>query len=44
MNGSNLDKDYTTLQFETDKDAIKMFVFYFIELTMMDGKMRQHMD
>lgn len=32
MNGSELDKDYLTFWFESDKDAVKMSIFYFIEL------------
>ncbi|KAA0040653.1 hypothetical protein E6C27_scaffold370G00070 [Cucumis melo var. makuwa] len=44
MNGFELDKDYPTLQFESDEDAIKMFIFYFIKLPMMGKERRQHMD
>ena len=44
MNGSKLDKEYLTLSFESDGNAIKMFFFYFIELTMMGRERRYNMD
>ncbi|TYK26624.1 Ulp1-like peptidase [Cucumis melo var. makuwa] len=34
MNGLELDKDYPTLNFESDKDAMKMLLYYLIELPM----------
>ena len=43
-NKSELDKEYLTLNFESDEDAMKMSLFYFIELVMMERKRRQHMD
>ena len=44
MNGSELDKKYPTLNFESDMDTEKMSLFYFIELAMVGRKNRQHMD
>ncbi|KAA0052021.1 hypothetical protein E5676_scaffold409G001620 [Cucumis melo var. makuwa] len=41
MNGLELDKEYPTLNFESDEDVVKMSFFYFIELAMM-GKERTH--
>lgn len=44
MKGSELDKEYQTLNFESDEDVVKMSLFYFIELVMMGREKRQHMD
>ncbi|KAA0058524.1 hypothetical protein E5676_scaffold606G001110 [Cucumis melo var. makuwa] len=44
MNGSGLDKYYSTLNFESDEDVVKMSLFYFIELAMIGRERRQHMD
>lgn len=44
MNGNELDKDFPDFQFQSDEDAVKMVVFYFIELAMMGRERRQHMD
>ncbi|KAA0059039.1 hypothetical protein E6C27_scaffold233G00640 [Cucumis melo var. makuwa] len=35
MNESKLDKDYPNLQFESDEDALKMFLFYFLKELML---------
>lgn len=40
MNGAELDKNNLNLRFESDDDALKMFIFYFIELAMICMKMR----
>ena len=44
MNGLELDKDYVTLNFESDEDAVKMSLFYFIKLAMMRREGRQHIN
>ncbi|KAA0068109.1 Ulp1-like peptidase [Cucumis melo var. makuwa] len=44
MNGSKLDKEYPTLNFESNEDAVKMSLFYFVELAMMAREGRQYMD
>lgn len=44
MNGSELDKDYLTLNFKRDRDEVKIFLFYFIKLAMIGRERRQHMD
>ena len=44
MNGSELDKDYPTLNFKRDRDEVKIFLFYFIKLAMIERERRQHMD
>lgn len=44
MNGSELDNLFPDYEFVSDEDAVKMVVFYFIELTMMGREKRQHMD
>ena len=36
MNDYEFKKDYPTLHFKNDEDVIKMSIFYFIELAMMD--------
>lgn len=38
MNDSEFEKDYPIFQFENDKDAVKMSIFYFIELAMIGSK------
>ena len=40
MNGSEFDKDYSTLNFESDEDAVKISLFYFIELVMVGTERR----
>uniref|UniRef100_A0A0A0LYA9 Uncharacterized protein n=1 Tax=Cucumis sativus TaxID=3659 RepID=A0A0A0LYA9_CUCSA len=37
MNGFELDKEYPTLNFESDEDAVKISLFYFLELVMIMG-------
>ncbi|KAA0046524.1 Ulp1-like peptidase [Cucumis melo var. makuwa] len=44
MNGSKLDKNYLILNFESDEDAVKMLLFFFIELAMMGRERRQYID
>ena len=44
MNGSKLDKEYLTLNFESGKDAMKMLLLYFIEFFMMGRERRQHIN
>ncbi|KAA0045627.1 hypothetical protein E5676_scaffold280G00360 [Cucumis melo var. makuwa] len=38
MNGVELDKDDLNIQFKSDKDVVKISLFYFIELAMMGGR------
>lgn len=35
ISGSKLDKEYPTRNFKSNKDSVKMLLFYFIELAMM---------
>lgn len=44
MNRPKSDKDYTTLNFESHEDAMKMWIFYFIELAMIGRERRQYID
>ena len=44
MNGSELDKNHPTLQFEGDEDTVKMLIFYFIKLMMISRERRQYID
>ncbi|TYK11922.1 hypothetical protein E5676_scaffold177G00900 [Cucumis melo var. makuwa] len=44
INESELDKDYSTLNFESDDNAMKMSLFYFIKLAMMERERRLYMD
>ena len=37
MNEFELDKEYLTLNFESDEDAVKISLFYFLELVMIMG-------
>ncbi|TYJ95754.1 hypothetical protein E5676_scaffold110G00110 [Cucumis melo var. makuwa] len=44
MNGIEVGQRLLTLNFESDEDVVKMSLFYFIELAMMERERRQHMD
>lgn len=44
MNEFRFVKDYPNLQFENDKEAVKISVFNFIKFAMIGRKRRQHMD
>lgn len=35
---------FLNYEFESDEDAVKMAIFYFLELAMMGRERRQHMD
>lgn len=41
---AELDKEYSILNFERDEEAVKMSLFYFIELAVRRRKRRQHME
>ena len=43
MNGADLYINYPNIKFESDEDAMKISLFYFIELVMIGREMRQHM-
>ncbi|KAA0063167.1 hypothetical protein E6C27_scaffold381G00530 [Cucumis melo var. makuwa] len=44
MNTSKINKDYSTLNFKSDEDVMKISLFYFIKFAMMGRERRQHMD
>lgn len=44
MNWTELNKLFPKYEFENGEDAVKMAVFYFIKLAMMNRERRQHMD
>ena len=44
MNDAELYKNYLNIPFESNEDAAKISLFYFIELVMMGKERRWHMD
>lgn len=44
MKALELNQSFPRLNFQSDEDAVKMAIFYLIELAMMDREKKQQMD